>query len=246
VRKRRDEKAGGVRTVTVREPDRNSAADPLARERGPIARLDSTDVQYARLRKEILDGAFTPGTILLETALSARYGVSRTPVREALGRLAQDGLIERSTRGFHIKQRDPEQILEIYEARIALEARSAQLAAQRRTEIDLARMAHLLEERRDETDPAQFGPLNNKWHDALRLSAHNATISDLLARLDSLLLLFRPRSFAPRPDDRSAEEHALILEAISQGDQEAASAVMADHLRHMRDWRIRSLIQDGM
>jgi DNA-binding GntR family transcriptional regulator len=232
--------------VAVREPHRSSAADPLARARGRAARLDSTDVQYARLRQDILDGAFVPGTILLETALSARYGVSRTPVREALGRLAQDGLIERSTRGFRVKQRNPEEILEIYEARIVLEARSAELAAKHRTDIDLARMAHLLEERRSESDPARFGPLNNKWHDVMRQSAHNATISDLLARLDSLLLLFRPRSFAPRPDDRSAEEHALILKAISQGDQEAAGAVMTDHLRRMRDWRIQSLIQDGM
>jgi DNA-binding GntR family transcriptional regulator len=220
--------------------------DPLARTRNHTPRFDSTDVQYARLRKEILDGVFAPGTILLETALSAKYGVSRTPVREALGRLAQDGLIERSTRGFQIKQRNPEEILEIYEARIALEGRSAELAAKNRTDIDLARMAHLLDERRTETDPARFGPLNNKWHDAMRLSAHNVTISDLLARLDSLLLLFRPRTFVPQPDDRSAEEHAVILEAISRGDQDAAGAAMTDHLRRMRDWRIRSLIQDGM
>jgi DNA-binding GntR family transcriptional regulator len=201
-------------------------------------------VQYARLRKEILDGVYAPGTILLETALSARYGVSRTPVREALGRLAQDGLIERSTRGFRIKQRNPEEILEIYEARIALEARSAELAARRRTDFDLARMAHLLEERRTATDPAQFGPLNNRWHDAMRLSAHNETITDLLERVDSLLLLYRPRTFRPTPDDRSAEEHGVILDAISRGDEAAAGASMTDHLRRMRDWRIQSLIQD--
>lgn len=213
---------------------------------GRSSRFDSTDAQYARLRKDILDGVFAPGMVLLETALSAKYGVSRTPVREALGRLAQDGLIERSTRGFRVKRRNPEEILEIYEARIALESRSAELAARNRTDIDLVRMAYLLDERRAEPDPAQFGPLNNKWHDALRLSAHNATINDLLARLDSLLLLLRPRTFVPQPDDRSAEEHAVILDAISRGDQDAAGEAMTDHLRRMRDWRIRSLIQDGM
>jgi DNA-binding GntR family transcriptional regulator len=232
--------------VAAAEPGQPvTAADPPAPARRRPARLDSTDVQYARLRKDILDGAFAPGTVLLETVLSARYGVSRTPVREALGRLAQDGLIERSTRGFRIRQRNPEEILEIYEARIALESRSAELAAQHRTDIDLARMAYLLDERQAETDPARFGLLNNKWHDAMRLSAHNATIDDLLARLDSLLLLLRPRTFAPRPDDRSAEEHAEIMAAISRGDAAGAGAAMADHLRRMRDWRIRSLIEDG-
>ena len=77
-----------------------TAADPLPPARG---RLDSTDVQYARLRKDILDGAFAPGTVLLETALSVRYGGVADAGPEALGRLAQDGLIERSTRGFRIK-----------------------------------------------------------------------------------------------------------------------------------------------
>jgi DNA-binding GntR family transcriptional regulator len=209
-------------------------------------RFDTTNEQYARLRKEILDGAFAPGAVLLETALSARYGVSRTPVREALGRLAQDGLIERSTRGFRVKQRNPEEILEIYEARIALEARSAELAARHRTDYDLARMAHLLAERQAATDPADFGPLNNRWHDAMRLSAHNGTIADLLARVDSLLLLYRPRSVARPPDDRSAEEHAAIGGAIAAGDEAAAGTLMGEHLRRMRDWRIQALIQDDM
>jgi DNA-binding GntR family transcriptional regulator len=221
----------------------SASSDGRPRSRSP--RFDSTEVQYTRLRKEILDGAFAPGTILLETALSARYGVSRTPVREALGRLAQDGLIERSTRGFRIRQRDPEQILEIYEARIALEARSAELAARRRTEFDLARMTHLLDERRAATDPAQFGPMNNRWHDALRLAGHNETVTDLLERLDSLLLLYRPQGAArPTADDRSIEEHAEILVAVSRCDEDAAGTAMTDHLRRMRDRRIQALIQD--
>ncbi len=233
--------------MAAAEPGRPvTAAGPLPPASRRAARLDSTDLQYARLLKDILDGAFAPGTVLLETALSVRYGVSRTPVREALGRLAQDGLIERSTRGFRIRQRNPEEILEIYEARIALESRSAELAAKHRTDIDLARLAYMLDERRAETDPARFGLLNNKWHDAMRLSAHNATINDLLARLDSLLLLLRPRTFTPRPDDRSAEEHAEILDAIARGEEAAAGGAMADHLRRMRDWRIQSLIEDGM
>jgi DNA-binding GntR family transcriptional regulator len=211
---------------------------------GRVARFGTTSAQYARLRQEILDGAFAPGAILLETVLSARYGVSRTPVREALGRLAQDGLIERSTRGFRIKDRNPEEILEIYEARIALEARSAELAAGHRTDYDLARLAHLVAERQATDDPAGFGPLNNRWHDAMRLSAHNTVISDLLARVDSLLLLYRPRAVTRPADDRSATEHAEILDAIAAGDAATAGALMSEHLRRMRDWRIQALIED--
>jgi hypothetical protein len=59
-------------------------------------------------------------------------------------------------------------------------------------------MAHLLDERRIAADPADFGPLNNKWQEALRQSTRNATITDLLVRLDSLLRLYRPRTFVPQ------------------------------------------------
>ncbi|HEX4831964.1 MAG TPA: GntR family transcriptional regulator [Trebonia sp.] len=210
-----------------------------------MANFDSTRAQYDRLRSEILDGAFDPGAVLLETALSARYGVSRTPVREALARLAQDGLIERSARGFRIPKRDPEEIVGIYEARIALETRSAELAAARRTDFDLARMTHLLDERKTATDPERSGPLNARWHDAMRVAAHSETITGLLARVDSLLLLYRPRVVTPAPRDDSLEEHARILDAIARGDAATAGTVMADHLGHMRDWRIKSLLADG-
>lgn len=206
---------------------------------------DAAEQQYGRLRKEILDGDFPPGAILLETVLSERYGVSRTPMREALSRLAQDGLIVRSTRGFQVRQHTPEEILEIYEARIALETTSAALAASRRTEFDLARLTHLVTERQAATDPAQFGPLNNQWHQALRTASHNATITELLERLDNQLALYPPRRRPlPSAADRSAEEHAQILDAVRDRDAETAQAVMRDHLRHMRDLRIEALLQE--
>jgi len=205
---------------------------------------DAAEQQYGRLRKEILDGSFPPGAVLLETALSERYGVSRTPIREALGRLAQDGLIVRSTRGFQVRQHTPEEILEIYEARIALETTSAALAASRRTEFDLARLTHLVAERQAATDPAQFGPLNNQWHQALRTASHNATITELLERLDNQLALYPYRRPMPTGSDRSAEEHAQILAAVRDRDAETAQALMRDHLRHMRDLRIEALLQE--
>jgi DNA-binding FadR family transcriptional regulator len=87
--------------------------------------------------------------------------------------------------------------------------------------------------------------MNNRWHDALRLAGHNETVTDLLERLDSLLLLYRPQHAArPTADDRSVEEHAEILDAISRGDASAAGMAMTDHLRRMRDRRIQALIQD--
>ena len=68
---------------------------------------------YDQLRGLILSQEIGPDTILVETALAARLGVSRTPIREALRRLEQDGLIERTSRGTRVVERSPEQILEI-------------------------------------------------------------------------------------------------------------------------------------
>ncbi|GAA0940332.1 GntR family transcriptional regulator [Virgisporangium aurantiacum] len=216
----------------------------IAVDTSPARRPDAADLQYARLRAEILDGTFPPGATLLETVLSERYGVSRTPMREALTRLAQDGLLVRSTRGFQVRRYSPEDILEIYEARIALETTGAALAASRRTDFDLVRLTHLVDERRAATDRSTFGKLNNRWHEALRAAAHNATITDLLERLDSLLTLYPHRTPFPPSADRSAEEHAEILDAIRARDADGAQALMRDHLKHMRDLRIESLLSE--
>src|SRR6476620_11670590 len=70
---------------------------------------------YDQLRALILSDEFGPDAILVETALATRLGVSRTPIREALRRLEQDGLVERTSRGTRVVERSPEQILEIYE-----------------------------------------------------------------------------------------------------------------------------------
>ncbi|MFD5497133.1 GntR family transcriptional regulator [Streptomyces sp. NPDC127091] len=77
---------------------------------------------YARIRKIILDGQSPPGTVLIPTGLSTQFNVSRTPVREALIRLEQEGLVTRATRGYVVRTRTPQEILEICEARIALES----------------------------------------------------------------------------------------------------------------------------
>ncbi|MDO8208818.1 GntR family transcriptional regulator [Conexibacter sp. CPCC 206217] len=203
---------------------------------------DVTSLQYERLRKELLEGEFPPGTVLLETVLSARYGVSRTPVREALGRLAQDGLLERSSRGFTVRRRSPEEILEIYDARIALESTSAALAAERHTAFDLARLTHLLEQRRAATDGAEAGRLNRAWHTALRDASHNRTIDELLDRLDGLLAVYRPGYTVKADPDREAVEHEQVLEAIRRRDAEGARLAMVEHLRHGRDLRIQAFL----
>jgi len=89
------------------------------------------------LKSAIIKGEFPPGQQLVESNLAEWCGVSRTPVREALRRLQQDGLIDRTDRGMVVKERSPEDILDIYDTRLVLEGFAGRTAADRRTAYDL-------------------------------------------------------------------------------------------------------------
>ena len=95
---------------------------------------------YEAIREAILSGRFPPEHMLGENALATEFGVSRTPVREALHRLEIEQLVERVPRGVRVRASSPEEILDIYEVRITLEAAAAKQAALRSTELDRMRL----------------------------------------------------------------------------------------------------------
>jgi DNA-binding FadR family transcriptional regulator len=101
---------------------------------------------YDELRAQIVDGIITPGTHLVEGALAKSFGVSRTPIREALSQLAYEGLLERYDRAMRVRVLRAEDVLEIYEVRIVLERAAACAAAERRTDLDLGRLSRTLAE----------------------------------------------------------------------------------------------------
>ncbi|MER8000340.1 GntR family transcriptional regulator [Streptomyces sp. NPDC095613] len=198
---------------------------------------------YARIRQGILEGRTGPGTVLIPSALSAQYNVSRTPVREALIRLEQDGLVEQATRGYVVRTRTPEEILQICEARIALEATMAQAAAVRRTELDLARLVHVHEATAATTDPVELRTLNSEWHVVLRDAGHNPPpISELMERLDAQLKAYdsytAPATDLPDNLSQIVAEHAGILDAVSRRDAAAARDRMVAHQSRTRDLRL--------
>lgn len=198
---------------------------------------------YERLRDDILAGRFPAGSVLLETALAAHYSVSRTPVREALGRLEQDGLLKRAARGYQVRSGTFEDILEIYEARIALEGQSAAGAAARRTDLDLARLRHL-HTAAEAADPAQARELNSQWHRALWCAAHNATIENLLTRLTAQLRIY-DRTGHETPEDLALTrgEHEEILSAVAGRDADAARDAQVRHLTRSREARLAAFAQ---
>ena len=202
------------------------------------------DTVYAALRSRLLEGSYSVDDSLIPQALSEEFQVSRTPVREALGLLEQDGLLVSTSRGFVIRQRSDEEMLEIFEVRGILESSAAHVAATRRSPIDVARLQEVADRARQEQDPVAKRRLFNLFHDCIRDAAHNATISTLVNTLSAQIKLAAPWSTDESDEGlrRSLEEHDAVLEAIVAGDAELARTRMLEHLAHDRDNRINQLV----
>lgn len=199
---------------------------------------------YEQLRDRIVNREYLPGAILVPTSVGAELGLSRTPVREALQRLDYDGLVVQVTRGYQVRTRTPEEILEICEARIALESAIAFSAATRHTELDIARLNRLFDEAIESSDPAISLALHHQWHSALRSAAHNQTIIELMDRLDAQLRVYDAEdSQSPDNLQQIEIEHRDILLAVSAGDAEGARTLMVAHQARTRDMRIAAMAQ---
>lgn len=202
------------------------------------------DTVYATLRDRLLSGHYGRESSLIPQALSEEFSVSRTPVREALGLLERDGLLIATSRGFAIRARSDEEMLEIFEVRGILESNAAAAAATRSTPVDRARLAELAERARGESDPAAQRRLFNLFHACLRDAAHNATISQLVDTLSAQIKLAAPWKTDESDEGlaRSLDEHDAVLAAILAGDGDLARQHMLDHLAHDRDNRISQLV----
>lgn len=197
---------------------------------------------YERLLQEVLRGDLLPGEALTEMALAERLQVSRTPVREALTRLEQDGLVKRASRGMVVRERSPEEILDIYEVRILLEADAARLAAERRSNLDvftLRRIAGELEQM-DTTDPDARAEANRDFHHAIWRASHSEPIWDLLRRVDMHLARYPTTTLAyPGRWETSLTEHRLMVAAIEERDGEKAAQASTHHFTAARDIRLK-------
>ncbi|MCW2874689.1 GntR family transcriptional regulator [Actinacidiphila oryziradicis] len=206
---------------------------------------EQTSGHYRRLRQDILDGRFPKGAPLMETSLSAQYGTSRTPIREALNLLEHDGLLERAPRGYRVRSGTPEDVVEIYEARIALESEAAGAASLRHTDLDIARLQHLQDSCCRMTDDTEARAGNFRFHEAVWRAAHNSTIARLLVKLNTQLRIYDsgpPSSYGDF--DLLNAEHERILQALRERSPEAARAEMRAHLQRSLEQRIRSFVSD--
>jgi DNA-binding GntR family transcriptional regulator len=202
---------------------------------------------YERIRAAIRDGNLAPGLRLTELELAARFGVSRTPVRQALARLEAEGLLTHAPRrGLTVTRPDHSQVVELYVMREILEGAAARLAAQHASETELAAMAELVEEEPSlYGDAAALAALNQRLHGLLYLAAHNRYLLKSLEQLSANMALLPSLLTVEGRAQSAHKEHRALLRALSKRDGEAAEAAAKAHARaaqrHRLAWLTRTL-----
>jgi DNA-binding GntR family transcriptional regulator len=191
---------------------------------------------YDHLREEILSGGLTPGAELSEVALAESLGVSRGPIREAIGRLASEGLVTvRPRRGAVVSSLSTEEFIELYQVREALELLAVKLAVPRLRSDDITVLQALIDEmsaRAERNQVAAFFEANSAFHLRLVEASGNVKLLELYEQLLAQLGRYRLRSLTLRGNlERSVAEHAAILRAAKRGDADRAAHLMSEHIR---------------
>jgi DNA-binding GntR family transcriptional regulator len=187
------------------------------------------------LESEILGGEMLPGTRLDEQSLATRFGVSRTPVREALRQLASSGLVEiRAHQGAIVKQLTLTDLLEMFQVMAELEGLSARLAARRieKAEIEALRASHHACERHSRAgDKDAFFDENNRLHDIILTASRNKFLIEKVHELRRRVNPYR-RYVTKQPGvmQKSIDEHASFIAAIANGEGAEAQDLMRSHL----------------
>jgi DNA-binding GntR family transcriptional regulator len=216
--------------VTVRE------SEPI---QAPVRRTRTEDLRL-QLADDIVRGIFAPGDPLDEIGLATRYGVSRTPVREALRQLSASGLVEiRPHRGAIVTRPSETRLLEMFIVMAELEGLCAGLAAEamsilERRELD--KLHRQLGELVEIGDTTRYALANERFHGAIYAGSHNAYLAELTLGTRARLAPFRRAQF--RQSGRVADsfhEHDRIVRAILASDRDGATREMRDHIGTVKE-----------
>jgi len=192
------------------------------------------------LEDDIVAGRIKPGDRLDEQSLAGRFGVSRTPIREALRQLAAAGFVEiRPHRGAVVSAPDPYRMMEMFEVMAELEAMSARLAARRLTdaaEAELARTLKACERAARGGDTDSYYRENELFHRALYAAGGNRFLAEQATALHKRLAPYRRLQLRVRNRMRiSQAEHQAIVAAICAGDPQAAGLAAHNHVNVQGD-----------
>lgn len=196
---------------------------------------------YELILEAIDTGTYKPGSRLVESELADRFGVSRTPIREALQRLETQSLLTRDGRSLIVASLDHSQLSELYVVRGALEGLAARLAARHSTPEERAVLRDMLDaDRALINDPEAMSRANRRFHKQIHLASHNRFLVQQLDLVHRSMALLASTSIAVagRPSD-TLEEHEKIVRAIEASDGDAADKALRDHISQAFIIRLR-------
>ncbi len=199
----------------------------------PVASRSQSEEAYARILERIVSLEMPPGSVVNEARLREELKIGRTPIREALQRLARENLVRSIPhRGTFVTDVNITDLARITEVRVVLESHAARLAAGKAGPADREAIGALLEDlRRNITDQRELMELDQRIHRAIYRAAHNPFLESTLERYFNLSLrlwyLVLDRKVGLR---QAVDEHAELLRAVVAGDGERAEATMRKHV----------------
>ncbi|ADO42149.1 Transcriptional regulator, GntR family protein [Ketogulonicigenium vulgare Y25] len=194
---------------------------------------------YGQILEAIDSGIYRPGDRLVENELAERFGMSRTPIREALQRLETQALLSRDGRSLIVASLDHNQLSELYVVRSTLEGLAARLAARHATPEEVRVLREMLEDDLLLTgDPAALARTNRRVH--RHLASHNRFLVQQLDLVHRSMALLASSSLEVEGRSQAAmDEHAAVVVAIEAGDGETAEAALREHISRAYRTRLK-------
>lgn len=196
---------------------------------------------YDLILEAIDSHQYKPGDRLVESELAERFGVSRTPVREALQRLETQSLLSRDGRSLIVASLDHTQMSELYVVRGELEGLAAQLAAKHATAEEVQVLRDMLnEDKALKNDPMALSRANKRFHKQIHLASHNRYLVQQLDLVHRSMALLATTSISA--EGRGADtlvEHEKIVAAIEAGNGQAAKEALRDHISQAYKIRLK-------
>ncbi|SEB67988.1 DNA-binding transcriptional regulator, GntR family [Paramicrobacterium humi] len=195
-----------------------------------------SDFAYAVIRNRILAHEYVPGATINQATLAKEIGISTTPLREALRRLKQEGLVELDAhRDAYVTKLSVEEARDLLELRLALDPLAAALAAERRTREDIAEIRRSSEVNALSNQPTVVDLVaHRRFHRAIYVASHNdvliATLDGLWDKADRYRLVGLREGRDQPERDKKNEEHQQLVLAVIAGNPDEAAAVMRAHI----------------
>lgn len=196
---------------------------------------------YALILEAIDSHIYRPGDRLVESELAERFGMSRTPIREALQRLETQSLLARDGRSLIVASLDHTQLAELYVVRGELEGLAARLAARHATPEEVRVLRDMLEADHALLDnPEALSRANRRFHRQIHLASHNRFLIQQLDLVHRSMALLASTSLAVEGRSRGAlEEHEAIVRAIESGQGDVAEEALRAHISHAYITRLK-------